>query len=279
MTQQTHSLAALARSLKPLVWPGVMVLLAVTLSACGGTGLRQEPLPLVEIEPIASASDPHLIVSLDTLIVRDGPGSWARNADWDEYQLTIQNRSGTPVLLDRIVIVDSFSEPIAADASRKSLVRGSREVVRRHEDADIDIKAGAGSGLLFGSGAAVSAMGLGTASLASTGALISGGTASVGSLTAVASGLLIAGPALITTGVVRSVNNAKVDEQIEIRHTPLPLHIDPEEQASLKLFFPIVPSPRYLLLSYSNGTSEYRLAVDTSSKLEGLHVTSTEDAL
>jgi len=279
MTLQLHSLASLARSLKPLVWPGVMVLLAVTLSACGGTALREEPLPMIEIEPIASASDEHINVSLDTLIVRDGPGSWARNADWDEYQLTIQNLSGAPLLLDQIVVIDSFSEPVAADASRKSLVRSSREVVRRHEDADIDIKAGAGSGVLLGSGAAVSAMGIGTVSLASTGALISGGTASVGSLTAVASGLLIAGPALITTGVVRSVNNAKVNEQIEVRHTPLPLHLAADEQASLKLFFPIVPSPKQLLLSYSDGTSEHRMIVDTSSRLDGLHVTPAEDAL
>ncbi len=277
MARRTHVLTFLIRSLKPLVWPSFLLLLATTLGACGGTGLRPEPLPYASTGPIASASDGHVRVTLDALIVRDGPGSWARNADWDEYRLTVENLAETPVLLDRMLVVDSFGLPTSGEASRRALVRASRDSLRRHDDAGLDVRAGAGSGSLLGTGAAVTALGVGTVSAAGTGALISGGTASVGGATAAASGLLIVGPVLITTGIVRGINNAKVNEQIEVRHTPLPLSVPAATATSLQLFFPIVPSPRHLLLSYRSGGVTRHIVVDTSSALDELHIDDTAE--
>ena len=64
---------------------GVAAVLA-TLSACGGTKVLGEPQPLVLEEALVTAAgDTGVTASLDWIIVRGGPGTWAKNADWDEY--------------------------------------------------------------------------------------------------------------------------------------------------------------------------------------------------
>ena len=244
---------------------------ALTLAGCGGTGLLKDPLPLHTGGPVVAASDEHLSVTVDAVIVRDGPGTWARNADWDEYRLTVRNVAETPVWLDRVFVVDSLDHAVDVAASRKELVRQSRKVVRRHEDSGLDIKAGAGTSTLVSSGTVVSAVGLGTISAAGSGALVSGGMASVGGAAAAASGMLLAGPVLITGGIVRGVNNAKVNDRIETQHTELPILIPASEKKQLNLFFPLIPSPKQLVLTLRDGDAARHLVLDTSSALTGLH--------
>ncbi len=251
-----------------------IAMLATVLAGagCGGTGLLKEPLPLSDDVSVAAAYNDDLVVTIDALIVRDGPGTWARNADWDEYRLTVHNLSEMPVRLDRILVIDGLDHAVDTAASRKALVRQSRNVVRRYRDAGLDVKAGAGTSTLVTSGTVVTAMGLGTASAAGTGALISGGTASVGGAAAAASGMLIVGPALAVGGIVRGVNNAKVNERIESGHTELPTRIPAAGNKRLRLFFPITPSPQRLVLGYRDGEgAAHHLVVDTSSTLAGLH--------
>ena len=242
MARRTRIAVLLIRRSRALLWPAALLLLAATLAACGGTSVRQKPLPIGTIAPIATTSDRSVSVSLDTLIVRDGPGSWARNADWDEYRLTVRNLSDARLVVDRIVIFDAFDQPIAATGSRENLVRGSRKIARRHEDAGIEIKAGAGAATA-------------------------------------ASGLLLAGPALITTGIVRGVRNARVNEQLVTRGTSLPLHVAAGEESALQLFFPIVPSPERMVLSYRNGVFARQIVIDTSSVLNRLHLANAAEEL
>lgn len=245
---------------------------ALGLTGCGGTALLKDPLPHSDVT-VAAASDGHLLVTVDSLIVRDGPGTWARNADWDEYRLTVRNLSEAPVWLDHALVVDALDTTVDTAASRKDLVRQSREVARRHRDAGLDIKAGAGTSTLVASGTVVTAMGLGAVSAASTGALVYGGTASVSGAAAAASGMLLVGPALAVGGVVRGVNNAKVNERIETQHTELPILVPAAEEKQLSLFFPITPSPQRLVLAYRDGEDAARhIVVDTSVVLAGLHV-------
>ena len=56
--------------------------LVVFLAGCGkGTKLIKEPEPYEISKPIASASDGRFVATLDWVIVRAGPGAWAKNAD------------------------------------------------------------------------------------------------------------------------------------------------------------------------------------------------------
>ncbi len=220
-------------------------------------------------EPVGSSQDEHLSASIDYIIVRDGPGSWANNADWDQYRLTVHNLGSTAIQIERIVVVDAFDTAIAPENSRKDLVRGSREARRRHAAADIDIKSGAAAPTLVGTGAATTALGVGTVSAASSGALVSGGlasggTASLAGASAVASGLLVLGPALVATGVVRGINNKKVDDHIKDSAATLPLDVGTQESVLLDVYFPIVPVPVKLVVVYRCADALRQVVIDIS---------------
>jgi hypothetical protein len=73
---------------------GFVALLIVCLSGCGGTKVLKEPEPLAITQSIANASDDALSARLDWIIYRDGPGTWAKNVDWDEYMIGVKNVGG-----------------------------------------------------------------------------------------------------------------------------------------------------------------------------------------
>ncbi len=72
---------------------------------------------------------------LDWVIVRDGPGTWAKNSDWDEYLLRVSNLSDQPIRVTRLTVVDSLSTRIESQSTRKALVSGSKETAQRYEKA------------------------------------------------------------------------------------------------------------------------------------------------
>jgi len=87
-----------------------------------------------------------------------------------------------------------------------------------------------------------------------------------------AGGSLLLGPALAVGGIVRGVNNSKVNNEIELRQTLLPLEIPAGEKQGLTVFFPLAPSPNFVELIYVDATGEHRLIIDTSKALDGLHI-------
>lgn len=122
-------------------------------------------------------------------------------------------------------------------------------------------------------GAAVTALGVGAASASVYGAAMSG-AATAGGAGVAAGGLLLLGPALAVGGIVRGVNNGKVNNQIELRQTLLPLAISADEERVINAFFPLAPSPKMVELTYVDATGEHRLLIDTSVALNGLHIES-----
>ena len=73
----------------------VTATLSLCLVGCGGSKVLKEPNPFAVTQSLATASDQRLYATLDWVIVRDGPGTWAKNVDWDEYLIRIQNLSDT----------------------------------------------------------------------------------------------------------------------------------------------------------------------------------------
>ena len=86
---------------KILVQSGILLLL-LALSGCGGTKVLKEAQPIQTTQPLATVSDQQVTAILDWVIVRDGPGTWAKNADWDEYLLRIRNLSDQPIQVIRV---------------------------------------------------------------------------------------------------------------------------------------------------------------------------------
>jgi hypothetical protein len=101
-----------------------------------------------------------------------------------------------------------------------------------------------------------------------------GGAATAGSAGAAAGGLLLLGPALAVGGIVRGVNNGKVNNQIELRQTILPLVVPAGDELGINAFFPLAPSPKMVELTYIDAMGEHTLVIDTSAALDGLHIES-----
>lgn len=260
-------------SLKPGIFIALL-LAACLLSGCGGTKMLKETQPLQTMQPLASVSDHQVEATLDWVIVRDGPGTWARNADWDEYLLRVGNQSTRPVKVVRLTVVDSLDTRVEPQFGRKQLVKNSKQTARRYKKSGIKVKAGRGVGTLLVAGAAVTVVGVGAASATAASILSAmGGGAAVSSAGAAASGLLLLGPALAVGGIVRGVNNSKVNKEIELRQTLLPLDIPANGELGLTVFFPLAPSPKIVELVYVDETGEHSLIIDTSDALDGLHIT------
>jgi len=243
----------------------------VVLSGCGGTKVLKEAQPIQNTQPLATVSDQQVTATLDWVIVRDGPGTWAKNADWDEYLLRVSNLSDQPIQVTRVIVVDSLDTRIESQPKRKQLVKGSKQTTRRYRDSGIQVKAGRGAGTLLVAGAAVTVIGVAAASAAATGAIMSGATVGAGAGAAVG-GLLLLGPALAVGGIVRGVRNSAVSNQIEQRQTVLPLELSAGEELTLDVFFPLAPSPGMVEIIYTDATGEHSLIIDTSTALNGLHI-------
>lgn len=241
------------------------------LSGCGGTKMLKETQPIQTTQPLSASSDSQVDAVLDWVIIRDGPGTWARNADWDEYLLSVSNRSEQPISVVRLAVVDSLDTRIEPQVGRKQLVKNSKQTARRYKESGIKVKAGRGVGTMLVAGAAVTAVGVGAASAVAYGSVMSGAGAA-GSAGAAAGGLLLLGPALAVGGIVRGVNNSKVNNEIERRQTVLPLEIPASETLGLDVFFPLAPSPSVVELIYVDAIGEHSLIIDTSEALNGLHI-------
>ena len=237
----------------------------VALSACGGSKVLKEPEPFVAKQPLAAASDKTLSVTLDWVIVRDGPGTWARKADWDEYLLRVRNDSDEPIRVTRLIVIDSLEVPVESEPGRKQLVKSSKKTARRYKKSGIKVKAGSGRGTLGVAAATASGAAIGAAT--ATGGLLGG--AGFG---AAAGATLVLAPVLAVGGVVRGVNQSKVNKRIKSRQTAIPLDLAAREEQTLDIFFPIAPSPTKVELTYTDTSGERRLEIDTRTALDGLHI-------
>lgn len=254
------------------VLAATMLLGAALLAGCGGTKVLKESQPIQTTQPLAAAADQQVSATLDWVIVRGGPGTWARNADWDEYLMRVDNLSDRPVQITRITVVDSLETPIEPQQARKKLVKGSKQTARRYKDSGLKVKAGRGAGTMLVAGAAVTAVGVASAGAIVATSAMSGVAAGAGGAGAAVGGLLLLGPALAVGGVVRGINNSAVNTQIEKRQTAFPLDVSGGEELTLDVFFPLAPSPQSIQLTYMYGEDEHSVVVDTRSALDGLHI-------
>jgi len=242
---------------------GACVLLALSLlSACAYNKKLENPVPLEAKSAIASASDVRLSARIDAVIVRDGPGSWSKNADWDEYLLHVRATSGWSLDITRVVVVDSLGKRHQPRAYMRELADESKEIAKRYEDEDLKVTANAGAALFwtgyFVGGASAAA---GLATLGTAGAAAG----------AAAGGLLVA-PVLMTAGVVVAVQEYQVQREIDRRNTVLPLTLAAQQDLPVTLYFPIAPSPQRVEIIYTDPAGEHVLAIDTRDALAGLHL-------
>ena len=247
---------------------GLVLISMFVLTGCGGAKVLKNPEAHVVTQELVTGSDQTLSADLDWVIVRDGPGTWAKNVDWDEYLITVRNVGGESIRITNITVLDSLGTRVESRNDRKQLVKGTKETKRRYKGEGLQVKAGWGTGTLFAAGAA---------SVAGSAAVVA--SAGVFSSTAgvAATGGLILLPAFAVGGVVRGVNNGRVNKQIESRQTPLPLVLQDDEDQTIHAFFPLTPSPIQIEVPYVDSEGDHILVVDTQAALEGLHLAQAEE--
>ena len=253
-----------------------IVAVCLALPGCGGPKVLKDPQPMNEATalapqpPLASGGDDKLRVHLTWVIVRNGPGSWAPNADWDEYLLVADNSSGETLRITGASVYDSLGNRIATDDDRKRLVKASRKTSQRYKEHGIEVMQGVAPETLL----LASAAGYGIGAAAGSTAIFASSAIALGTLAALA-----LAPVLLVGGVVKASNNYEVAKEIQRRHTDLPIEIDAGEQFALGLFFPLAPSPRRVELTYRDGQGEHTIVIDTRESLDGLHIQAGKDAI
>ncbi len=250
----------------------LILLTTLSLTACSsGTRLLEAEKPIMTSEPVASSSDENLDAHVDWVVIRNGGGSWASDADWDEYMIRTRNVSAKPVKITSVKLVDSTGEVVHSEIRRKKLVKGTKAALRRHKDLGLKVKAGASGGsLLLASGGVYVASGaIGMSALAGSGMAVAAAPVAVG-------GIIIATPVLLTSGLVKSVREARVEKELLARASSLPHPLVTSDDETLSVFFPITPSPNTVVIRYEQDGATRDLHIDVSEQLGLLHIVNVE---
>ncbi len=240
----------------------IMAALASVLGGCGGAKLVRHPTTPTAMAGLVQAADDRLAASIDWVIVRNGPGMWAKNSDWDEYMIRVRPLGVGAITITGVTLVDSLGNRLPADDNRSDLVRESKASVRRYKHSGLRVEAGMGGMGIAATGVGVS---YGAASSMAAGSMAGGAYAG-------AFLFAVAAPAFGVAGIMRGVHNSQVNGEIGKRHTAFPQTIVAGVEQPMDLFFPLAPAPQRIEIDYMDGSSAHRLEIDTSAALTGLHL-------
>jgi hypothetical protein len=201
-----------------------------------------------------------LETNLYTLIVPGGPGSWKKEAFWDEYVVTFHNSGDRPLQVTSIKLVDFTGSPRPPGDDPWKLERESKSLAKRYRDAGMTVVRVAAPRILV-----TAAESSGTAGAA--GAAI-GGTGAATAATATAVALPLYGATVLGMNLH---NKKSILAEFNRRRLRLPSVLAAGETRTGSLFFPMVPNPQSLIVSWSSG-SEGGDSVLPLDFLQGLHV-------
>jgi hypothetical protein len=214
----------------------------LVLSGCVTRGYKLAPKNMPA--PVAlhlDAAQPPVEVIVHHVIVYHGPGSWKREAYWDEYVVSLSNRGLAPVTIDAAVLHDQQGAPVEPGVDPWALDRLSKKWWETNSARQTGTYVVLGVGTAAGAGVAVASAysGLMSASV-SAGASTAG---AIGAATAVTLPLVAVG-----TVVANLHSKHKIDAEFARRRLALPLALAPGQTVQGNLFFRITPGPQRLAL-------------------------------
>lgn len=245
---------------------GALLVLSGLLDGCASSRLIKNPPPPTETSVGWAASAPEgLTVEVHELIFRNSGGSWIRDANWDEYVLTITNDSQEAFEIQGIGLTsDRLPAPVENTTSREQLDARSNRTLRALKDAGIV----AGVGVVAPSAVIVAAIGTSGGMLsASSGAAA---VATVGIL-AIPIGLIGGTSYVISRHRRDSKDKVLVDRRLSERGYGIPTQIAPQTQMTKSAFFPITPAPTRLVINYARAGGVRELSLELPG-LAGLHL-------
>ncbi|MHB8723671.1 MAG: hypothetical protein ACYDAH_20090, partial [Steroidobacteraceae bacterium] len=199
-----------------------------------------------------------LDTSLYAEISDRGPGSWKRDALWDEYLVVMHNGGDQPLNIVSATLTDYAGAVRPSGTDPWALERESKTLEKRYRDAGIAFARVAAPRVVVGAAepAIVASAGVGTA-----------GAAAAAAATAVA--LPVYG---VTVFGINMHNKAAIKQEFDRRRVPLPLTLGPGETRSGSFFFPMVPNPRALSVRWTGSAGDGETTLELHF-LQGLHVT------
>jgi hypothetical protein len=234
----------------------IAILFAVALSGCVSARYKAAPkdtLPATVLN--LTAAQPPIEAVVHSVIVYRGPGSWKRDAYWDEYVVSIVNHGAELLVVESASLTDFRGDATTPGGDPWLLEKQSRS---RREELNRAAKAvlvQLGSGYMM-VGVSMSA------------AWIGGG---IGGAAVGVAGFAIF-PAYVVGAVVRNINSRHdIEAEFARRRLVLPAIVTPGGRGQGSLFFRIAPGPQRLVLRYRIGNEPGDLAVDLVP-LAGLHL-------
>ena len=250
---------------------GLAALLAgICLTGCISDSkydMARDDTPRAQLLNVAFPPAP-LQAALTTLIIYGGPGSWKREALWDEYVVTLHNPGDQPLTVSTAVLVDQSGIACTPGEDPWKLEDESKALCKEYDRKGVAFVKNAKPAVLTIGGIAAGSAALAAAS--STGAVTV--TVMQGPLAAVTVPTYFLGRA-----IANDEDGADIEAEFRLRRLALPLVLAPGQTRLGCLFFPMVPSPHSLSLRWSRG-SESGECVLALEFLHGLHIKSSGPA-
>ena len=204
-----------------------------------------------------AAGLPEVAATLHTVIVQKGPGSWRKEAYWDEYVCSITNRGLVPLTVEAAAVVDLLGAEQSPGEDPWVLERRSRENIGKYEHRGRKIAIGAGLTLTW-----IATPGWAAAGIASGSAV---------GLWAGAATFVAIPVWAIGSGVRTLIARSAVADEFNRRRFALPLTLAPGETRRGSFFFPISPGPQRLILRHRTAEACQDVVIDLAP-LAGLHL-------
>jgi hypothetical protein len=239
-----------------LVRAMVLPMLALTLTGCVSSKYKsasKETPPPVLLN--LAATQPPVEAVVHSVIVYKGPGSWKKEAYWDEYVVSVANRGGAPLVVETASLTDFRGDATGPGDKPWLLEEESRT---RRENLNRAAKT-----TLVQMGSGLAAISFGGGVLAAS--------AGVGGMAVGIGGLAIL-PFYVGGAIYRNVSSRRdIEVEFARRRLILPLPVAPGQTVQGSLFFRISPGPQRLVLRARTDGDPFEIAIDLAP-LKGLHL-------
>jgi hypothetical protein len=249
---------------------GVLLMLAgLLLEGCASSRLITNLQAATETDVRWVGSAPAgLTVEVHQVIFRNSGGSWVRDANWDEYVLTIRNDSrDTFEIQDINLYSDKLPTPVESSTSLEQLDGRSNSTLRALKDAAII----GGVGIV--APAALIVAGVGTSGGILSASAAQRAVALTGAI-AVPVGLIGATAYVINRHRRDKEDKVLIERRLTERGFAVPLQILPGMQVRKSAFFPVTPAPRRLVVTETLDGKVEEVSVDLPG-LARLHLKPT----
>ena len=233
-------------------WEIFLLSLAVSLFACAPSRYIEKQSHFGPDLGI-SASDDHLKVSLNHVIIPNGPGSWVKEARWDEYIVTIENISEYPLTIQNVRLIDFRGVYINQGMDPTVLEKTSEQLTAEYTRGGLALAVYSAPRIAIWTG-------------------------SFSALTAMVPFVSYASPVLGLTEMASKSAQAKDLKNIQAEFARRRIHyvtLSGGGKGTGSGFFPLVPNPRALAIDYmvqAKPFPQMGILEVTLEKLAGLHI-------